>query len=76
MINNIKISMEINLIVVISVVGFLMIVTHIRTDKRREESVSRRLIGNYIPTMSDIRLNDGGSTFIPNIFRQPVEGRV
>ena len=68
--------MAIDFIAVISVVGFFMILKHIRSDKRREARISQRIIGNYRPTLSDKRLNDGGRTFVPNILGQPIEGTV
>jgi hypothetical protein len=35
-----------------------------------------KLIGNYIPTMSDTRPNDGGQTLIPDVLGQTHEGTI
>ena len=68
--------MAFDFIAFISVVGFFLIVNHVRSEKHREARVSKRLFGNYRPTLSDKRLNDGGRTFKPNILGQPIDGTV
>ena len=68
-----------DLIGVLTVVGSLVIIDHIMAGRSLRSWIPgslNNLIGNYIPTMADKRLNDGGQTLIPDILGQTHEGTI
>ena len=68
--------MEVNFIGVLVVVGICWTFSRVTSKKHVEAERSRNIVGNYRPMLRDVRLNDGGRTFVPNILNQPVEGTV
>ena len=70
-------SFNLNLIGVLTVTGICFIVKQISSSEIFTEAKrSKKLIGIYQPTLSDRRVNDGGTTFIANVLGQPKEGEV
>jgi len=68
-----------DLIGVLTVVGSLFIIDYIMSGRSLRSWIPmslNNLIGNYIPTMADKRLNDGGPTLIPDVLGQTHEGTI